>query len=186
MSSAKNSNATIVTLNNKRITALKKYVTSPKTGIPIAGAQLKPADLVAVYQDDLDKRAAVVSARAEYESAVVARGVTTQKVQVTDEALRSWVLNTFGPTSTEAKEFGYAPRKKPTMSAEARASAVSAGKATREANASPGTKAKEKNHGAQVPPTAPAAPAVNAAPASTTAPPAVALNGAATNGAAHS
>jgi hypothetical protein len=179
-------NSTIVTTNNKRIAALKKFITNGKTQIPIAGQQMKPADVIAVYQDDLDTRATVVSTKATYESAVEKRTEASQKRQVVDEALGPWVLNTFGPTSAEAKEFGFAPRKKPTMSAKGRAAAVDANQATRAARGTVGKKAKEKIHGAVVPPTAPAAPANNAAPVAAPAPVAVASNGAATNGAAHS
>jgi len=61
MSSAKNSNNAIVTNSNKRISAMKKYVTNAKTEIPIAGQVLKPAEVISVFQDDLDNRAAVVT-----------------------------------------------------------------------------------------------------------------------------
>ncbi len=55
MGTSKISNSTIVTNNTKRIAALKKYVTSSKTEIPIGGAVLKPADVVAVFQDSLGR-----------------------------------------------------------------------------------------------------------------------------------
>jgi hypothetical protein len=180
---AKTSNSTIVTSNNKRIAALKKFVTNGKTQIPIVGEQLKPSDLIAVFQDELDKRATVASTKASYETAVAQRTTASQKRQITDDALKVWVLNFFGPMSAEAKEFGYAPRKQPTMTAKDRAAAVDANLATREARGTMGKKAKEKIHGTVVPPTAPAAPANNAAPVATPAPVAVVTNGAATNGA---
>ena len=63
---SKTSSNTVVVNNTKRISALKKYVTNAKTEIPIGGQVLKPADLIAVFQGSLDKRAAVTAAHAEY------------------------------------------------------------------------------------------------------------------------
>lgn len=152
MSSAKNSNNAIVTNSNKRISAMKKYVTNAKTEIPIAGQVLKPAEVISVFQDDLDNRAAVVTTKAAYGAAVVARTESSQTCQVTDDALKAWVLNRFGATSAEAKEFGYAPRKKPTMSAQERAEAVEANQATRKARGTMPRKEKEKSRGRRSPP----------------------------------
>ena len=164
MGTMKIRNDTVVTNNNKRIAALKKYVTSSKTEIPIGGAKLKPADVIAVFQDSLDTRAAVTATQGSYKEALASRASAEQKRAVTDESLKQWVLNWFGVSSAEAHEFGYAARKVPDVSAATRANAVLLNHATREARGTKGPKAKLKIKGTLVVPTAPAPPADVAAP----------------------
>jgi hypothetical protein len=176
MGTMKIRNDTVVTNNNKRIAALKKYVTSSKTEIPIGGAKLKPADVIAVFQDSLDTRAAVTATQGSYKEALASRASAEQKRAVTDESLKQWVLNWFGVSSAEAHEFGYAARKVPDVSAATRANAVLLNHATREARGTKGPKAKLKIKGTLVAPTAPAAPASVAAPAAAvSAPPVMAV-----------
>jgi hypothetical protein len=187
---AKNSNDAISNQNTRRIEALQKYVTSAKTEIPVGGAVLKPADVIAVFQDDTDNRKEVTATRAAYGAAVATRDASELKRQVTDEALKGWVLNRFGETSTEAKEFGYAPRKRATVTAEKRANAVKLNLATREARGTVGKKQKLAIKGSLDTATAPAVAtpaATTAVPTTVTAPAAVPAATAATlNGSAHS
>jgi hypothetical protein len=157
-------NSTIVTNNTKRISAMKKYVTS-KTEIPIGGAVLKPAQIIAVFQNSLDKRAAVTATQAEYRSAVAERVEAESTLQATDDSLKQWVLNRFGANSAEAIEFGYSARRTPAVSAAVRATAVQLNKATRLARGTIRKQDKLKIKGTLVAPTAPAAPANDAAPA---------------------
>jgi hypothetical protein len=165
MGKLKVKNDTVVTNNTKRISALKKYVTNSKTEIPVGGETLKPAAVIAVFQDSLDTRAAVTATQAGYKSALAARLAAEEKRIVADDALKGWVLNTFGANSAEAGEFGYAPRKAPVVSAADRANAVLLAKATRKARGTMGPKAKLSIKGTLVAPTAPAAPANSAAAA---------------------
>lgn len=165
MGTLKASNATVVTNNQKRILALKKYVTNSKTEIPISGEVLKPAQVISVFQDSLDTRAAVTATQAAYKSALADRVDAESKRQATDEALKAWVLNRFGADSAEAHEFGYSARKVPVLSAAERANAVLLNHATRLARGTMGKKAKLKIKGTLVAPTAPAAPASVPAPA---------------------
>jgi hypothetical protein len=159
MGTMKISNETAVTNNTKRIAAMKKFVTNSKTEIPIGGEVLKPADVIAVFQDSLDTRAAVTATQGSYKEALADRETAEQKRAVTDEGLKAWVLNRFGATSAEAHEFGYAARKVPEVSAAERANAVLLNHATRAARGTRGPKAKLKIKGTLVVPTAPAAPA---------------------------
>jgi hypothetical protein len=165
MGTEKANNNTIVTNNQKRINALKKYVTNSKTEIPVSGEVLKPAQVISVFQDSLDTRAAVTATQASYKSALADRVNAEVKRQATDDALKGWVLNRFGADSAEAHEFGYSARKSPVLSAAERATAVLQNHATRQARGTMGKKAKLKIKGTLVAPTVPAAPASVAAPA---------------------
>jgi hypothetical protein len=162
MANSKINNSNVVTNNGKRIAALRKYVTNSKTEIAVDGEHLKPADLIAVFQDSLDTRAAVTATQGAYKKALAEKEEAETKRAVTDDALRVWVLAWFGANSAEAHEFGYAARKKAVLTAEERAAAVAASQATRKARGTVGPRAKLKIKGAPVASTAPAAPASNA------------------------
>jgi hypothetical protein len=165
MANSKISNANVITNNGKRISSLKKYVTNSKTEIPIGGERFKPADLIAVFQESLDTRAAVTATQGAYKKALVAKEDAEGKRAEIDDALKVWVLAWFGADSVEAHEFGYAARKKAVMTADERAAAVAANLATRVARGTKGPKQRLKIKGAPVASTAPAAPASNAAAA---------------------
>ena len=184
-----NNDAT-VNQNTKRIEAMQKYVTNAKTEIPIGGAVLKPADVIGIFQDDTDNRKEVAVTKAAYGSAVAKRTASELKRQVADEALKGWVLNRFGETSTEAKEFGYAPRKRAAVTAEKRANAVKLNEATRQARGTVGKKQKLAIKGTlpAAPPAAAPPPVTAAVGTPTVAAPAASpvAASAATNGAAHS
>jgi hypothetical protein len=142
MANSKSSNDTIVTGSTKRIAGMKKFLTNSKTEIPIAGEVLKPADVIAIFQDSLATRAAVTTAQASYKAALADRATAEEKRSVADEGLKGYVLQRFGANSAEAHEFGYEARKVPVLSAEARATAVLLNKATREARGTMGKKEK--------------------------------------------
>ncbi len=164
MSTARNNNA-IVTIISKRVGAVQKYLKADKVEIPVQGNLLKPAALLKLYQRSLDARAAVAARHASYQGALKARGEAEADRLAADENLKAWVLGRFGAGSTEASEFGFAPRKQPTVSAETRAAAVVQNKATRDARGTVGKKAKLKIKGVVPTSTAPAAPATTSASA---------------------
>jgi hypothetical protein len=154
---SKTSNATIITNCNKRLAAIKKYLANPSLEIPVNGAMVVPATIAAAFQNDLDKRAVVVTTKAAYGAAVAAAKSSGEERSVVDDALKYYVLHRFGADSAEAKEFGYSPRKKPRVSAAARAEGVKANQATRAARHTMGSKEKEKIKGTVAAPAAPAA-----------------------------
>ena len=180
-------NDRIVSSSNQRITGINAHLTGAKTEIPVKGGMVKPAAMVAVFQHALDTRAAVVTARGVYKAALVQRAAADDERVLTDDALKSWVLNRFGDDSVEAHAFGYVARKAATPSAQKKANAAEKRKATREARGTRGSRQKLEIKGSLNGPTDLAAPAqtsgATAAPA-TAAP--VAQGGGATNGAAHS
>src|SRR4030088_1246424 len=108
MSNPKN-NSAIVTILNSRVTAIQKYMGAEKAAIPVNGTMMKPPALVKLYQKCLKARGHV--------------GARRDRLAV-DENLRAWLLGGCGAGSAEAGEFGFAPRKAPTVSAATRAHAV--------------------------------------------------------------
>jgi hypothetical protein len=126
---------------------MKKYVTDHTITIPVRGKLLNPAQLLAIFQASLDTQAAVSAKQAEYKGAMTDRDEAEELRQVADEAVKNWVLGLYGDGSAEANEFGYAARRKPTMSAEDRARAVEQNRATREARGTMGRRQKLKIRG---------------------------------------
>jgi hypothetical protein len=161
-------NAVIAATCNQRIDALENHV-SAKTAILINGVTYKPATLIAVYQAVLDGQAALIKSRAQVEVDLAARRDAETKRDAFEPHLKSWVLNTLGAESTAASEFGYAPPKKATKSAEDVANAVKLAKATRVARGTMGKKQRSKIKGSLDTPPAPADPAVNATAAASAA-----------------
>jgi hypothetical protein len=208
-------NSAIVTACSQRASAIKKYL-SAKDEIFVGGEQLKAGSVAEVYQDALDTRAAAVTAKGEYKSSLAARNAAEAKRLAADEALEPYVIQRFGPTSTEAHDFGYAPKKVTEKSAVTKAKATLLNQATRDARGTTSKKAKQKIKGTLSPevaaaleslstpapviaapvaapvvaaaPVAPPSPALSpaVAPAAAPTPVVPATNGAALNGAAHS
>jgi len=163
MTMTNRNNANIVDHSQQCILALKKHVDA-KTVIAIDGEPHKLVDLLAIYQACLDTRAAVRAQHASYKSTLEERDKAEAKRRATDKGLRAWVVNTFGATSTEALEFGFAPKSSaPTVATKMQA--VLQSKATREARGTKGKKAKQNIKGVVAAPTAPEAPATQTQPA---------------------
>jgi len=159
-------NATVAGAN-KRLAAMKKYVTDRKVTIPLAGKLLKPAQVAAIFQESIDTQAAVAEKLAAYKGAILQRDAAEKRRLAADEAMKGWVLQLFGDGSTEASEFGYAARRRPEISAEDRARAVERRRATREARGTIGKKQKLAIRGV-VPPVGasePASPLATSTPA---------------------
>jgi hypothetical protein len=158
MSNPKNNDA-IVTVITKRLNAVQKYLKTEKAEIPVQGDLLKPAALLKLYQGSLDARAAVTAGHATYQGALKARAEAEANRLAADESLKAWVLARYGAGSTEASEFGFAPRKQPVVSAATRAAAVLQNQATRKARGTMPREEKLKIKGVVPTSTAPAAPA---------------------------
>ncbi len=136
------SHDTTISNDTRRISALRKYVTDPHLSIPLGEGHRKPAEVIAFFQTSLDQHAAVNATHAAYKAALAARDAMVEKHRIADDALKYWVLYSFGANSVEAREFGYDARKRPSMSAEARAMAVLLNKATREKRGTMGKREK--------------------------------------------
>ena len=151
-------NATeVVDLCTKRLAALKKYVPNTTTQIPINGEIMTVSNVVAVYQDCLDARTGLDTQRALVKAAMGTTEAAELKLRTTEQPLRAWVVNTFGPDSQQAHDFGFPPRKKPVRTVVAKSHAVAQSKATRAARHTLGPKQKDQIKGTVTASTAPAA-----------------------------
>ena len=157
--SSRPTNASIVSSSTSRIAGMKKYVTNNKSDIPVAGQLLKPPAVIAIFQSSLDTRAAVTTKRAELKAALAQRDTAELERVSADDALKGYVTNRFGADSTEAHDFGYAPRKVAVKTVESKQQAIVRNKATREARHTLGKNEKAKIKGTMVVLTASADPA---------------------------
>jgi hypothetical protein len=174
--------AVVVDTCNTRLVALKAHV-SPKAVIKVGGEAHKVGDIIKIYQQCLDTRAALKAKRAEVKAAqVVSDNAEVSRLAI-ESALKAWVVAEYGPDSNVAHEFGFPPRKVASRTAIEKADAVKLAQATREARHTMGSKQKQKVKGSVVEPiAAPAAPAASApAPTVANGPPAAAPTSA-TNG----
>ncbi len=114
MRNASTNNDTTIDLYEQRIAAMKDHVCGARYQIPVTGQVLTPARVVRTLEDCLRRRTAVADALAAYKAALAERDEGDARFRGVDDALKNWVLNTFGAGSTEAKAFGYEPRKMPT------------------------------------------------------------------------
>jgi hypothetical protein len=154
-------NATVVDTCTKRLNALKEYAGNKGT-IPMNGADLKISDVIAIYQDCLDSRAALAKSRTQVKASLATKTNAQQARVSADMALSAWVTTKFGAGSQQALDFGFAPRKAATRTVVSKAKAAAQAKATREARHTMGKKQKSLIKGTVIAPTAPADPATNA------------------------
>src|SRR5579883_837607 len=137
----KPNNAVVVDKCTKRVNALKAHA-SPKAEIPVAGKTLKVTDVIGIYQNSLDTRAALSAKRAEVKALQVEVANAEAKRREADRALKPWVANTYGADSQQAHEFGFPPAKVPHRTADDKALAVQKNLATRKARHTMGKKQK--------------------------------------------
>jgi hypothetical protein len=128
--STKPNNAVVVDTCTKRLNALKEYAGNKGT-IPMNGADLKISDVVAIYQDCLDSRAALSKSRTQVKVALTTKTNAEQARVDADVALSAWVTTKFGAGSQQAQDFGFSPRKVATRTAASKAGAAAQAKATR-------------------------------------------------------
>ncbi len=202
-------NDSVVSACTQRVSAIKKYL-GAKDEIFVAGEQAKAGNVAQTFQDALDTRAAAVTAKGEYKSALAARGEADTKRLAAEAALQPYVMQRFGASSTAAHDFGYAPRKVADKTVVSKAKAALLNKATREARGTKGSKAKQQIKGSLSPenaaalealsgsggaaaavavastPVEPVAAASTPVAAAAPAPVAAVANGVALNGAGHS
>ena len=195
----------VVSACTQRVSAIKAYLTA-KDEIFVNGEQVKATDIAQMFQEALDTRAAAVTAKGDYKTALVARDTAEANRLSADTALGPYVMQRFGANSTEAHAFGYAPRKAVDKTVLSKARAALLNKATRDARGTKSKKALQQIKGTLSPEaaaalgalsgsaTSAATPAPSASATPPAAPPAVAstplaapaTNGAALNGTAHS
>ena len=136
----------VVSACSQRVSAIKKYL-GAKDEIFVNGEQVKASAVAQMFQDALDTRAAAVTAKGDYKSALADRNTAEANRLSADAALQPYVMQRFGANSSEAHDFGYAPRKAADKTAMTKAKAALLNKATREARGTTSKKAKQQIKG---------------------------------------
>jgi hypothetical protein len=144
------SKADVVNVCQSRIKGINAYAPAAGT-ISCAGKAYTQAQLVAIYQRCIDAREALVSLKHQEEVALQARAAADADRKAVDPGLIQWAVNTFGPTSQQAKDLGYKPRSPTPPTAATVAGAVQKAKATRAARGTKGKVQKKDIHGAAPP-----------------------------------
>jgi hypothetical protein len=125
----------------KLVNGYTKYTASAPP-IVLAGATLKPTDLVAKLQALISMENAVTSAGAAWHSQVATqRGVVVQAKPLL-QAIRQSLQSAYSSQLDVLADFGLTSRKKAVVSPETRAAAALKAKATREARGTAGKKQK--------------------------------------------
>jgi len=116
----------------------------------IAQVVYKVADLEALFQKDIAASDSADQARAAWVASVQTEHASHQEVDPLLRAVKNYVLLTWGDSKDSSgtlEDFGYAPRKVPTVTPEAKAAATAKAKATRAARGTMGPKQKAKVKG---------------------------------------
>ena len=134
------------------------------------GQAITPADLVKLVQSCIDAANAIAPAKVKWQAAVQAANALNKQVTPLLRGLRTYVINTYGPTSTVLADFGFSPTKTVVKTPEVKVEAAKKSAATRKARNTLGKKQKKSITGATASPAAPATPPTASAPATPTAP----------------
>ena len=136
----------------KAIAGVDKYFSN--VSLTIEGATLTATQLKAVFQAEIDTRKLADQGHAVYAGQLADAHLARAKAHAMRKALRAYILAAFGATArTMLEEFGMKVPKARATSAEVKAQAVKAAKATREARHTMGSKQKQTIKGTQVPAT---------------------------------
>jgi hypothetical protein len=116
----------------------------------IAQVVYKVTDLEALFQKDIAASDAADQAKAAWLASVQAEQTSHQQVDPLLAGVKQYVLLTWGHSkdaSGTLEDFGYAPRKVPTVTPEVKAAATAKAQATRKARGTMGPKQKAKVKG---------------------------------------
>jgi hypothetical protein len=157
MSNSKPNKPTALTLSQKNIAGVDKYLASTAT-ILLAGATTTPASLKAVFQDDIDQTNALDVAESQAKQQRAKQKAARAKAIVTRKNLKAFVLANYGAAALQMiGDFGFtAPKAKTATKVATKAKAVETAKATRTARHTMGKKQKAAIKGSVATPTAPA------------------------------
>ena len=79
--------------------------------IKALGTTYAPSDLIKAYQPQISALASLVALKAQVTAAVAAARTQKADLLALTAALKSYVVNEYGTTSTVLSDFGFAPRK---------------------------------------------------------------------------
>jgi hypothetical protein len=150
--------------------------------ITALGTTYAPSDLIKAYQAQISALASLVALKAQVTAAVAAARTQKANLVTLTAALKSYVVNEYGTTSTVLSDFGFAPRKVTPRNPVAKVVAAERLRATRKERGTMGPVQKSKIKG-----TVPATIEINTVPGTvsgTQPAPAVTTAAVASNGAA--
>jgi hypothetical protein len=153
----------------KAILGIQKDLLSVPT-LSLAGQAITPADLEKLVQSRIDSVNAIAAAKVKWTAAVQAYRALDKQVTPILRGLRTYLVNTYGPTSTVLADFGFSPAKTVVKTPEVKVLAAKKSVATRKARNTLGKKQKKNITGATVSPAAPATSSTAPTPAAPTAP----------------
>jgi hypothetical protein len=161
-------NAHALVMDQKHISGVDKYFASTAT-LSLAGSNITPAVLKAVFQADIDATHALDAAEAQAKQLRAAQKAARKKANATRLQLKSYIVATAGAAAVQMLEdFGFdAPKPLGKKTVATKAKAIAEAEATRQARHTMGKRQRAAIKGtvASAPATAPAAPP--AAPAGT-------------------
>jgi hypothetical protein len=164
-------NANALVMDQKHIAGADKYYASTAS-LSLAGTNITPAVLKAVFQADIDATHALDAAEAQAKQLRATQKAARKKANATRLQLKSYIVATAGAAAVQMLEdFGFEPPKplgKKTVATKAKAIVVA--DATRQARHTMGKRQRAAIKGTVAPAAAPApavAPATPAGPAAT-------------------
>jgi hypothetical protein len=140
--------------NTQYITGIKKRFTALST-IPLNGVPYTPAELVTIFQAEMDTADAVVAPRAAWRAKVAAARDAKQKAEAVRPDFETFVRMTFGSDPEALADFGLQPKARRAPKPATKVAAAVQAKATRAAGGSKAVK-KAKKAAVQPAPTTPA------------------------------
>ncbi len=161
----KKNKATRQNASRKIVSGIRKHLTESVT---LVGVTYTPSKLAKMFQDGIDVADATDAASKAWHAAVATEKENTQALSGVQTSLRDHVSATYGASSTEFADFGFAPKAVRVVTADTKAEAVKKRAATRAARRTMGSRQRLEVTG-EVPP-APSTPTTAATPAAPAAP----------------
>jgi hypothetical protein len=137
---------TVQARDKQFITGITKRLTTVQS-LAIAGTTYTPAQLIALFQSQIDNADAVATAKAKYDDAMKAYRDQAKQLVGVVSGFRSQIRNIFGNASEPLSDFGMAPPKVTKPDLETKTAAVEKIKATRKARGTMGSKKRKSIKG---------------------------------------
>jgi hypothetical protein len=138
---------TVQARDGQVIVGLQKHLQN-LASLVILGVTYTPAELMALFQSDIDSANAVTTAKAKHKDLVLANRALGKKVRLVRTGLRGLVRNMFGDVAEILADFGFTPPKVAKLTADQKAQAAQKVVATRKVRHTMGKKQKKNVKGA--------------------------------------
>ena len=137
---------TVQARDKQFVTGINKRLTNVQS-LAIAGASYTPAQLITLFQSQIDNADAVALAKAKYQDALKAYRDQAKQLVGIVSGFRGQIRNIFGDASEPLSDFGMTPRKAKKPNLETKTAAVAKTKATRKARGTMGPKRRKSIKG---------------------------------------